>query len=180
MADLLVKKEAPSIILGQGRSLLFYSSLLIFFLILASYGGLAILNPSQQKTKEKSIEEIKLKQENLRPELLNEIFLLDERLKNMRMLLSRHTFVSNVFRLIESDSHPLVHFINFSLITDSRKLEVTGETANYTTLSKQIGILERDPQIEKVEFGGLSFTAANLLGFKLTIILKPGVLQFRP
>jgi len=180
MADLFVKKEASLAALGQGRSLLFYGSLLVFFLALASYGGLALLNPNLQNTKERLIEETKLKQESLRPELLSEIFLLDERLTNTRTLLSKHTFASNVFKLIESDTHPLVRFTNFNLTTDSRKLELSGEAADYAALSRQIGILERDPQVEKVEFGGLSFTVANLLGFKLTIILKPGLLQLRP
>lgn len=180
MADLFIKKETALAGLGQNRSLLFYGSLLIFFLVLASYGGLALLNPNQQKTKEGLIEEIKLKQENLRPELLNEIFILDERLKNIRALLSQHTFTSNVFKLIESDAHPLVRFTNFNLIAESRKFDTVGEAANYAVLAKQIGILERDPQVEKVEFGGLSFTPANLLSFKLTIIFKPGLMQLRP
>lgn len=182
MADLLARKETTKLNLesGQGGSLLFYLGLLLFFLASASYGGIILLNSNQHKTKERLIEEVKLKEENLRSELLAEIFLLDERLKNMGSLLRRHTFTSNIFKLLETDIHPAVRFTSFNLAADSRKIDMAGEAVSYTALAKQIGIFERNAQIERVEFGGLSFTVNNLIGFKLTIILRPGLLLLRP
>ncbi len=182
MPDLLTKKETIKSSTGPkyNSPLFSYIGLLLFFLVGASYGGTILLNSNQQKTKEKLIEEIKLKEESLRSELLDEIFLLDERLKNMGSLLHKHTFTSNIFKLIEADVHPSVRFSSFNLNTDSRKIDMSGEAASYTALSKQIGIFERNAQIEKVEFGGLSSGPNNLIGFRLTIILRPGIFLLRP
>ena len=182
MAELLIKKEAPrsnqeSSLLG---TLLFYAGLLVLFLTAASYGGVVILNSNQQKTKERLIEEIKIKENGLRSELLNEIFLLDERLRTMSILLNRHTFTSNLFKLLETDIHPQVRFTSFNLTTNSRKIDMAGEASSYTALSKQIALLERNPQIEKVEFGGLAFGQNNLITFRMTIIFRPGILVIRP
>lgn len=98
----------------------------------------------------------------------------------MRTLLARHVFPSNVFKLLEADTHPQVRFANFNFVADSRKLEMTGETTSYALLARQISLLERDPQVEEVQFGGLAFGPSNLLGFKLTIIFKQSLLQLRP
>mgnify|MGYP001602555926 FL=1 len=56
---------------------------------------------------------------------------------------------------------------------------MTGEAASYRALAAQIGIFERDPQIEKTEFGGLSATSGGLVGFKLSLTVKPALLHLR-
>ena len=182
MVELLIKKEAarPNSETSWAILLLFYASLLILFLTAAGYGGVVLLNSNQQQTKTRLIEEIKLKEEGLRSELLNEIFLLDERLRKMSTLLNRHLFTSNLFKLIEADVHPQVRFTSFNLTANSRKIDMSGEAANYTALAKQIALFERNAQIEKVEFGGLSFGSNNFINFKMTIIFRSGILTIRP
>lgn len=182
MIELIVKKETVRPNTGSSfwQLLLFYGSILIFFLTLAGYWGVVLLNSNQQKTKTRLIEEIKLKEEGLRSELLDEIFLLDERLRNMSTLLNRHIFTSNLFKLLETDVHPQVRFISFGLTTNSKKMDMNGEAANYAALAKQISILERNPQIEKIDFGGLSSGANNFINFKTTITFRQGILLIRP
>lgn len=182
MTELLIKKEAAPYKSESslGVILLFYTGLLVLFVTAAGYGGILLLNANQEKTKTRLIEEIKLKEEGLRSELLNEIFLLDERLRKIATLLNRHVFTSNLFQLLETDVHPQVRFLSFNLLASSRKMDLSGEAANYTALSRQIGILERNPQIEKVEFGGLSFAPNSALNFRMNITFKPGILLIRP
>lgn len=181
MADLILKKEVSDRFSSASSGPLFlYASLLLFFLTLASYGGLAILNSGQKKALADLNEQIQLKEQELRPELLNQIFLLDTKIRSLRSLLTTHKFLSNVFRLLENDTHSKVRFTSFNLTADGRKLDMGGETANFTTLSQQISLLEKDPQVETVEFGGLSVGAANLLGFKLTLVFKEALLYIRP
>lgn len=182
MADLLLKKESPlaKIRLERGGSVFFYASLALFFLVLAGYGGLSLLNRSQNAAKDLLLEEVGAKRENLRPELLSQIFLLDRRLKNIRAVLSNHVFTSNALRFLESSAHPQVRFLSFTLSAAGRKIDLTGQAASYATLAKQIGILERDPGLERVEFGGLSTLDNNTVGFKLTLIFKQALLQIRP
>lgn len=180
MADGLLKKETRFEPLAQGGSILFYLSLALFFFALAGYGGLFLLNRAQREAKQNLVEEARLKEGNLRSDLVNQIFLLDQRLRNLRGLLTSHIFSSNVFKLLEQDTLPQVHFLSFNFNATLRNLDMTGEAVNYATLARQIGIFERDPYIEHVEFGGLSAGANNLAGFKITITLRPNLLQIRP
>lgn len=182
MADLLLKKELPEtkFRLERGGSIFFYVVLVLFFLVLASYGGLSLLNRAQGGAHEELTAQVKFKEEELRPELLNQLFLLDQRLKNMRTLIAGHPFPSNLFRFFEQNTHPQVRFNNFNFNAESKKVELTGEATSYAVLSKQVALFERDPQVEQVEFGGLAFGPNNLLGFKLTVILKSALLQLRP
>lgn len=182
MPDLLLKKERST---GTARteqagSVFFFISLGLFLFTLAAYGGIFLLNRAQQQTLATLREQIKSKEENLRPELISQILLLDQRLANIRTLLSKHLFLSNVFRLIEQDVHPQVRFSNFNASANSRKADMTGEAASYAALARQIALFEQDPQVERVEFGGLTLTGENLLGFKLTLTFKPALLQVRP
>ncbi len=183
MFDLLARKEAFATKIvrqQQESSLLFFIALLLFLGASAAYGGLFLLTNAQKSARDALTSQIKDKEKNLRPELIEQIFLLEERLKNIVTLINQHTFASNVFRIIEADTHPSARFMSFGFVPTSYKVEMTGETTNYATLSQQVNILERDPLIEQVEFGGLSLTGDNTLGFRTTITLRPSLLQSRP
>jgi len=181
MADLLKKESSLGETLGGEKGIMaFYASITIFVLVIAAYGGLLLLNGAQKRAREQIIEQVKVKEESIEPGLINQIFTLDKRLKNIQLLLGAHVFSSNIFRLLENNTHPQVRFLNFNLNTEIQKIDMVGETSSYSILASQIAILERDPQIERVEFGGLSLGGNNLLGFKLNLQFKPSLIQLRP
>ncbi len=182
MPDSLVKKDSSfeKNFLARGGSFLFYIALLLFFASTGTYGGLLLLNRAQAQSREELVAQVKSKEEDLRPELLNQIFLLDSRLKNMRTLISNHNFISSVFNFLESNTHPKVRFSNFNFSADSRKLDMSGEALSYSVVAQQIAIFELNPQVEKAEFGGLSAGGTNLINFKVAIIFKPTLLHFSP
>jgi len=183
MADLLIKRQEASPLeklrVESGRSLFLYLALLVFLLTLSSYGGLFFLDRGQQNAQDDLLEQIKLKEEELRPELLSQIFLLEARLKNMRQLLSSHVRYSSILKFLETNTHPQVRFSNFNFATEQGRIDINGEAANYAVLSEQVGIFERNPQAEKVEFGGLSLSPNGRPGFHLTIYVKSGLLTSR-
>lgn len=182
MPDLLLKKEPLSETLrGTGSSLLFFAALGLFLVILASYGGLALLSRAQRNAEAIQEEQVKSKGEYARPELIRQILVLDERLNSMRILLTKHVFLSNTLRLVEASTHPQVRFTNFGVSAEGKRIELTGEAASYAVLTRQIGFFENDRNVERVEFGGLSLGGeSGTLGFKLTVIFKPALLQIRP
>ena len=181
MADLL-KKESPieRYSLEEGGSILFYVIIVIFFLVTAGYGGLLLLNNAQDRVRAEIIAQVQAKEETVEPGLLNQIFLLEKRLNNIQILLANHIFTSNILKMIESKTHPQVRFLNFNMSVSGYKIDTVGEAASYSTLARQIALLENTREIERVEFGGLSLGANNLLNFKLTIIFKQALLQLRP
>lgn len=182
MADIgLNEIPSPSVPLERGGIIFFYISLAAFLITLATLGGMIFLNNAEKKTRDELQEEIKQKEANFNTSILQEIFTLEQRLINLQTVLTNHKFTSNVLRSIEVDTHPLVRFFGFSFSDNSKKVNMGGETTSYAVLARQIAQFEADPQIEQVEFGGLSFSSAtNLLGFKLTLTLKPSLLQLRP
>lgn len=183
MFDLLAGKEAAASRIARSQhegSLFFFLALLFFLVASAGYGGLFLLTHAQASTRAELILQIQEKEKNLRPEIVEQIFILEERLKNIATLLNGHIFSSQAFRIIEADTHPQVQFTSFGFTPADYKVEMSGETVSYAALARQVNILERDPQIERVEFGGLTMTGNNFLGFRSTIILRPTVLQTRP
>lgn len=181
MPDLLKKESALAQTFSEERGLfLFYISITIFLASIAVYGGLLLLNNAQERAKKEIIEQVNIKEQSIEPGLINQIFLLDKRLKNMQKLLVEHVFTSNIFKMIEADTHPQVRFLNLNLNADNHQIDMTGETTGYSILARQIALLERDPQIERVEFGGLSLGGNNLLGFKLNIKFKQALTQLKP
>lgn len=146
-------------------------------LVLAFYGGLFFLNRAQKEAQETLIANIEEKTSAIRPETLREIFLLEKRLTTIKTLITNHTVPSRIFDFLEERTHPHVRFINFTLTGNSRTVTVDGETVSYQALTQQIGILERDPQIEEVQFGGLSLGSTNVVLFQLTIIFKQPLIQ---
>lgn len=182
MADITQNElSSPSAPLERGGIIFFYISLAAFLITLAILGGMIFLNNTEKNTRDALQEEIKQKEANLHTGILQEIFTLEQRLINLQTVLTNHTFTSNILRMLEADTHPLVRFLGFSFSDNSRKIDMGGETTSYAVLARQIAQFEADPQIEQVEFGGLSFSSANnLLGFKLTLTFKQSLLQLRP
>ena len=164
---------------GSGAALFLYVGIGIFMLALIGSGGLVILNRGETAAREELVAQNRLKEESLRPELLNQFVVLDNRLKGIRELFATHNFTSNVFRVIEVNTHPQVRFANFSFAADSLRSDMGGEAASYHALAQQIAILEREAQIQKVEFGGLSAVGEGFIGFKLSLTFKPDLLRLR-
>lgn len=183
VADLLIKRQESSgldkLRVESSRSIFFYIAFLLFLVTIAAYGGIFFLDKRQVSAQEDLLDEIRLKEEELRPELLSQIFLLESRLRNMRELIVKHVRYSNVLKFLELNTHPQVRFSNFTFSTDSRRLGINGEAGNYAILAEQVGIFERNPQVEKVEFGGLSLGSGGRPGFNLTVIVKSSLLTTR-
>lgn len=182
MADFLAPRSAPVLSRlshGPGTSLFFFISIGALVTAAVAAGGLTVLNGAQESRREEFIAQNKIKEENVRPELLQQVALLDKRLKSVGALIGSHTFASNIFSVIEKNTHPQVRFQNFTFAADSLKLDMSGEAASYRALANQIGLFEREAQIERTEFGGLSTTGEGLVGFKLTLTFKPALLHLR-
>lgn len=181
MADLSLKQASalgPRPPLGAGVPFAAVSITLLVA-VLAALGGLTLLNRQREAQREEFIRQNKIKEESLRPELLAQIVALEGRLKGIRALLSRHEFSSNALRLVEADTHPQVQFSSFAFSADNLKVELGGQAASYRVLARQITFFENDPQVEAVEFGGLSAVSSGLIGFHLAITLKPGFTHIR-
>ncbi len=176
MADLLSSKATMGskidVTVRSTVPLLIYAGVALLVLEGAAYGGLFVLNRYQASALEELTAEIESKAE-IRPEAINQVFLLDSRLRDMRTILSQRLFLTPIFSFLESTTNPRVRFLNFNFRADTRRLDMSGEAAGYATLARQIALLEGDPRIERVEFGNLALDQNNILRFQTTIIFTP-------
>lgn len=181
MSDLSLQRQSSLFHLyaGSGAALFLYLAVALFILLLIGSGGLAVFNRGEAAARDELITQNQIKEESLRPELLNQFVVLDNRLKGIRGLFASHVFASNVFRVLEANTHPQVRFVNFSFAAASLRSDFAGEAVSYRALAEQIAILEREPQIQKVEFGGLSSVGEGLVGFKLSLTFKSDLFRLR-
>lgn len=166
---------------SHSNGILFYVSLLVFLLVVAAYGGLIFLNRAQQSAQQEILSQIEQKRQELRPELVQQIFSLENRFNAMKSLIQKHTFPSRTLAWLEQHTHPRVAFATFAFDSTIRKLALTGAADSLVSLNQQIAIFQQDPDIEKVEFNGLSFKKEDgSAGFNATVIFKPAFLQVAP
>ena len=156
----------------KGAFALFFG--LFFFVIsISGYAGLYYLNKSQEATQEQLIQQIRQKEDDLRPKLLDEIFSLQKKIKLILGVLSSHQFSRNTFDLIERDTHPRVSFDSYTFSPKNYQIHLKGEADNYAVIARQIAFLEGDKEINKVEFGGLTLKENNRVSFTMTIYVMP-------
>ena len=146
-----------------------------------AYGGLIFLNRTQADAKKEILAQIDQKRGEVRPELVQQILALDQRFKATQALIQKHALPSKIFVWLEGRTHPRVAFSALTFDSATRKLMLPGITDSLTSLNQQIAIFEHDPAIEQVDFGGLSFgkgdSAAPVIAFQATIILRPSLIQ---
>lgn len=150
----------------------------IFFLIisLAVYAGLYFINKSQEATQQELVAQIGQKEEDLRPNVLDQIFSLQKKIESVSGIIGSHSFSVNTFGLVERDTHPRVSFETYAFSPKNNTIAMKGLASDFEALAKQIGFMEGDKQIDKVEFGGLSLKDDGRVSFTLTIHLMRSVL----
>ncbi len=154
----------------------------IFFLIItvAAYGGIFLLNKSQQDVQNQMVEQVRRKEDDLRPKVLDQIFMLQKKLKMTSGIISSHIFTQHTLTLLERDTHPRVIFESYTFSPKDNDIVLKGKTDDYGTLAQQIAFLEGDQNVDKVEFGGLSLGSDNRVSFGLTIHIVPSLVASPP
>lgn len=183
MADFLTKGkgiDGAEIAPVSVATVLLVVALIAAFLSAGAFGALVIVTRRQAAAHAAFTKQVQGKELELRSELLGQITALDTRLKNIRTLLAKHPFNSNILAVVERASHPQARFRSFNFTTQSRKLDMDGEAPAYRIVTRQIEIFERDPAVERVEFGGLGANAENRVSFKVSLVFKPDILRLAP
>lgn len=158
---------------------LFSLSLVLVVVSVVAAGGVFFYRRSLESTLRAWIEQVSSQEAELRPELLAQVSELSSALAVARELLQNHVFSSNVLVFLQNIAHPTVQFHSLSFSRDARKIEVSGLAASYRSVAEQVSFMESHPQVEKVDFGGLSLGEKGLVNFKLAIIFRPSLIQLR-
>lgn len=150
----------------------------LFFLVisLAGYAGLYYLNKSQEDTQAALVQQIQQKEDDLRPKILDQVFMLQKKLQIVSAVVAMHRFAQNTFTLLERDTHPRVRFDSYSFQPTEHSIVLKGEADDYAVLAKQIAFMEGDLQIDSVDFGGLKLNEKDQVSFNLTVHIMPSAI----
>ncbi len=179
--DLISKRSLPprTQFITESSALLFNVAVIFFILFLAVWGGLYLFRRSLESSAANWRDQINSLENELRPDLLNQLIVLSTRLSAARDIISNHVFSSNTLVLLERDTHPQVAFSSFQYSADGRKIDLAAKAASYSVVADQVTMIEADPQVESVNFGGLRLDDKGLVDFKLSIVFKSSLLRLR-
>lgn len=165
----------------SGVSLFLFSGFYVFIAMAFAYGALTILVRSQENARREFISQIEQKEQELRPELINQIIGLDKNIENLKTLLAGHVYASQLFRVIEETAHPRVRFANLNFSAGGRKIDMNGEAPDYATIAQQIRLFEQNANIERIDFGGLTANVQKgRVGFQVSLIIHLRAIRRAP
>jgi len=90
---------------------------------------------------------------------------------NLRTLLEKHLYPSQVFERFELITHPKVAFINFDYDFEENRIKVDGYTQELKALSQQLLAFQRTSDFEKVNLSDIR-QSANKINFTMEIFFK--------
>ena len=172
--------SAPSITPPhRGMAFTLNIGLILFVLSLAASAGLFGYERWLNASRQGLIQDIQTKEATLKQDSLADLAGIANALRAARSLLAGHMFTSNAFQLLREATHARVYFTNFSFSSGSRKIDLAAIAPSYQAVADQITLLEMRPEVETVDFGGLSRNERGLVSFQLNITFRPSLLQFR-
>ncbi|OGZ95812.1 MAG: hypothetical protein A3I44_04935 [Candidatus Sungbacteria bacterium RIFCSPLOWO2_02_FULL_51_17] len=163
---------------SAGADYFFILVIIAFFGTLLAWGGVYAYKRSIASSVASVQDQINVIAGELRQEFGDDkLILLSDRISAGKELLTNHTLPSGVFKILEEQTLPKVAYGGFAFGSEARQVAMTATAENYQVLADQIAIFEGLPQVDQVEFGGLSLSESNVVSFQLTIIFNRSVLQ---
>lgn len=176
MPNLLLRQDRPAQAFQaqapKSSAFVVFIALILFLLVGGAYAGLTVMNKNQVDQRDTLKAEVAQKKDDLRSSAVSEIFLTSARLKSLGSLLAGHVFATSIFGLVEAKVHPGVSYKGFGFAHGTRKVDMMGDATDYVTLARQLTILQNDPSVEQIGFGGLSLNSKGGISFNLSLILK--------
>ena len=162
-----------------GGSWFFAFSFAVFVVSAVAYGGVFAYRKYLESQRATLTALVKEREQALQSDSLREVIAFSQSLNAAQTLLAEHPFPSNVFRFLQENTHPAVQFKSFSFAGQNRRIDMNAVARSYRAVAEQVSALEGNPDVEQVDFGGLSSSGAGLVNFRVSIILGPSVFQYR-
>ncbi len=127
----------------------------------------------------KNIGELEVKISNTgtaqQKQLEKEVFEYQNKIDNFATLLNAHKIPSKVFDALKALTLPNVWFSNFTMDAKTSAIQVTGETDDIPSLSRQIEIMETQDFITDVSGLTFSLEESGKIMFGFSIMLSPEI-----
>ena len=108
-------------------------------------------------------------------QLEKEVFEYQVKIDNFAALLNAHKIPSQIFDVIKKLTLPNVWFNNFVMNAKSSIIQITGETEDVSSLSRQIEVIESQDFVKDVSGLAFSLQEAKRLRFNFSINVDPKI-----
>jgi hypothetical protein len=147
-------------------------SVIIIGLVFLAWGGFFFYHKSLLNKKD----DLERRAESLNNaenrEATQKVLNLESGLKEIKGLLGAHIFPSEAFKLLEDNILTGVRLLDFKLDARTSDIAASGLAQTYSTLAKQLLILENLDIVKEVKISGVSLNQLGGVGFQLNIILN--------
>jgi hypothetical protein len=117
------------------------------------------------------------------PSLLEELRILDKRMRAAREILQGHIAVSPIFNILQETTLPNIRYINFqyelSLANPNLvQVSMTGEATSYDAITLQADLFNRNRFIRNPIFSNFSLNRNGLIDFDLSFDVSRSLVSF--
>ena len=130
---------------------------------------------SQLKKIESEIGAIATSQQKLEE---NDVILYQAKIEDFATLLKNHEFASHAFVFMEDHTLPNVWFGRISIDRTNAQIQVSGETDNLETLSRQVAIFEKNEYVKSIDLLSSSLSESGMANFNLSLALEPKIFSY--
>lgn len=125
--------------------------------------------------------DLRAAQETLRPELVEELTRVSNRMASARELVSSHEILTPLFIYLEEFTSRLVRFSNFTYTVTDRGPEITmrGEARGYSALAFQADVFNRNPHFRDSVFSDLALNDRGDVIFLFQTRIDPEMISYR-
>jgi len=110
----------------------------------------------------------------------NEVILYQKKIGDFVGLLKNHEFASHAFVFMEEHTTPDVWFERISIDEGSRALQVSGETDNMESLSRQVAVFEKNEYVKSIGLLSSNLGESAMVSFNLSLVLEPEIFSYTP
>ena len=155
----------------------FWTLLEAIVVLLLVFVGLKIYNFSLSSHLSSINEEIKKVDAERDLVLENEMQTKIKFFEKVGPLLKSHIRAKKIFDILERDTYSEAQLSNFNFNAESNTLTFSVVSPSAIALAMQVSIFKSDPDVKKVEIGGLSFKE-GAIKFQMKVTLNPDVVTY--
>jgi hypothetical protein len=172
----IIPRPKPKIPFWQ--NILLWLAIALFIASILSY----FISDSSQKKASQNLQDLEalLAKEKTVKEITSlekEIFGCQKKIEDFFKILNSHQLSSNLFKFIESQTHPKVRWLSFNLKTQTLTVSLSGQTQNFQTLNQQISILKKEGLINEINLSNIKLGEGGEISFDLNFSFDQKILK---
>ncbi len=98
-------------------------------------------------------------------------------LVNLRTLLGSHSRVSPAFALLERSISPDIYYTRMNVNVTTNEMALAGAAKSLSAIAAQAALLERQPEVSRVNFSNAGTQTGGTWQFSMTVFLNPNTLR---